>query len=356
MVMMRRGSAPSGTGEGDVLTQLRAIWHPDMYHGHGKDRGFFEGWYFKVADRRQERLYAFIPGVFLGEQRDTSHSFVQVLDGRTGRTTYHRYPLSDFQASRSDFDVTVGPNRFRADCVSLDLSGSGHKISGELRFAGVKPWPVTAISPGIMGWYAIVPFMECYHGVVSLDHAVEGRLRMDGEEVSFDGGRGYTEKDWGQAFPRAWVWMQTNHFGPPGTSLTASVATIPWLSGAFRGFIAGLLHGGRLYRFATYTRAAVEELALGDTHVTLQLAGLTQGGRHRLRLEARRAGGGLLHGPERVAMLKRVAESLTSQVHVRLTAVDQTGERVVFEGDGRHAGLEVNGALEDILDNAKTRA
>ena len=37
------------------------------------------------------------------------------------------------------------------------------------------------------------------------------------------GGRGYIEKDWGQAFPRAWIWTQSNHFGAdaPGTSLTA---------------------------------------------------------------------------------------------------------------------------------------
>ncbi|MCW5857485.1 MAG: hypothetical protein KIS63_04285 [Caldilineales bacterium] len=26
------------------------------------------------------------------------------------------------------------------------------------------------------------------------------------------------EKDWGQSFPAAWVWMQTNHFGAAGTS------------------------------------------------------------------------------------------------------------------------------------------
>ena len=35
--------------------------------------------------------------------------------------------------------------------------------------------------------------------------------------------RGYIEKDWGKAFPHSWLWLQTNHFTQPGTSLSASV-------------------------------------------------------------------------------------------------------------------------------------
>ena len=29
---------------------LRAVWQPAMYHGHGKRKDFFEGWYFKFVD------------------------------------------------------------------------------------------------------------------------------------------------------------------------------------------------------------------------------------------------------------------------------------------------------------------
>ena len=56
------------------------------------------------------------------------------------------------------------------------------------------------------------------------------------------------------------------------TSLTASVAIIPWLRGAFPGFIVGLRHDGQLYRFATYTGAAIERLELADTHVTWHMS------------------------------------------------------------------------------------
>jgi hypothetical protein len=61
---------------------------------------------------------------------------------------------------------------------------------------------------------------------------------------------------------------------------------------------------------------------------------------------AERSQGGLLHAPERTAMLERVMESLTARVHVRLVALSPR-ETVIFEDTGRHAGLEVVGALSD---------
>ena len=158
------------------------------------------------------------------------------------------------------------------------------------------------------------------------------------------GGRGYIEKDWGQSFPRAWVWMQTNHFGATGTSLTASVAVIPWLRGAFNGFIAGLWHEKRLYRFATYTGARTERLTVTDTTVQWEIwQPHRRGPALRLSLLAERSTGGLLHSPERTEMMPRVMESLTATVSVRLE--ESPGGRVLFEGRGEHAGLEVVGEL-----------
>jgi tocopherol cyclase len=178
--------------------------------------------------------------------------------------------------------------------------------------------------------------------VLSLDHEVSGRLRIGKRAVDFSGGRGYIEKDWGSAFPRGWVWMQTNHFEETGTCLTASVARIPWLGTAFPGFITGLWHRGRLYRFATYTGAALTRLAISDTNVQVTL----QDGRYRLELDAKRSQGGLLHAPFREAMVQRLVESLTAEVSVRLLA-RRTGEEI-FSGRGRNAGLEVGGETDTL--------
>ena len=332
------------------MPDLLGVWKPALYHGRGQRPPFFEGWYFKLVDASQQHRYAIIPGVFVGREKGSSHAFVQTLDGATGRTIYHRYPLEAFAAQRGAFDIRIGSNRFRTDRILLDIDRPEGQVCGELHFSGGMPWPVTLTSPGIMGPYAFAPFIECYHGVLSFDHSITGQLIVDGGTFDFDGGRGYIEKDWGQAFPKAWIWMQSNHFERPGACLTASVAIIPWLRGAFPGFIVGLWHGGQLYRFATYTGAALQRLDVADTHVTLHLAGRTGllNALHRLEVVAWRAEGGLLHSPERVAMLQRVSESLTARLDARLLAITGGQEHVIFAETGRHAGLEIVGPIHEI--------
>jgi hypothetical protein len=330
----------------DWLIRGRAIWRPGMFHGHGLRHNFFEGWYFKFADASEQNVRAVIPGVFLASSaypEQESHAFIQTLDGRTGASHYHRYPLTDFSASTTEFDLRIGRNHFWAGGLELNIDRPDQRLFGELRFAELVPWPVALLSPGVMGWYALVPFMECYHGVLGLDHGVDGRLQVNGREIDFSAGRGYIEKDWGQAFPRAWIWMQTNHFGQPGVCLTASVARIPWLGTAFRGFIVGLWHAGRLYRFATYTGAAITHLSWTDTHVRWGM----QDGHHSLEIEARRSSGGLLHAPSRTAMLQRLLESLTAEVSVRLS--ERASKREIFAGTGRNAGLELGGEVDTLL-------
>lgn len=322
---------------------MNALYNPAMYHGHGKTQNFFEGWYYKFISADEQNVWAIIPGVFLGQGGRDSHAFIQTLNGRTGQSHYHRFPLEAFRAGRDEFDVQIERNHFRAECFSLNLERPEQKLTGKLNFHNPLPWPVTTFSPGIMGWYSFVPFMECYHGVVSLNHPVSGVLNIDSQRVDFDNGRGYIEKDWGQAFPRAWVWMQTNHFAQPGTCLSASVARIPWLGAAFRGFIVGFWHNGHLHRFATYNNAQILNLQITDSQVIWAMHNAT----HRLELVAQRAEGGLLHAPMRTAMQARVLESLTASVRVRLT--ERRSAQVLFDDVGHHAGLEVGGEVKLIL-------
>jgi tocopherol cyclase len=313
--------------------------HPNIFHGHEASPPFFEGWYFKLISAGQDSRFALIPGVFLGEN---GHAFVQVLDGLSRKATYHVYPLEEFWASKDRFQVRIGPNSFSADCLSVDIDRPEGSLHGELHFDGLTPWPISISSPGIMGWYAWVPRMECYHGVVSLDHGIRGELEVDGRAVDFTGGKGYIEKDWGESFPAAWVWFQTNHFQEPGTSLTASVAIIPWMRTSFRGFIIGLWHAGHLYRFATYTGARIEHLAIKGDHVEW----IVKGNAGRLEMRARRAGTALLKGPTRSDMGLRVPETLDGEVEVRLRS--PTGKEI-YSGHGRHAGLEVGGDVDKLL-------
>ena len=321
---------------------IRGTRHPEGFHGHGVRRGYFEGWYVKLVDARQEARWALIPGVFRGRDGAdvTDEAFVQVLDGATGRSWYHRYDASEFDARADCFDVTVGPNRFTAEGISIDLPGLSGRVNFTTEF---YPWPNTWRRPGIMGPYSWVPLMECYHGIVSFGHGLDGALDAAGEISDFTGGRGYIEKDWGRAFPAGYVWMHSDHLaGAPEASLVASVAIIPWLRSSFRGFIVGLRLGRRLHTWATYNGSRERSLEIDETHVRWSLEGPSG----VLELAAERVRGGLLHAPIRTRMHERVEETLDATVHVRL--IDPSGQ-VVLDTQGTSAGLEVHGDLDRLL-------
>lgn len=292
----------------------------------------------KLVTADQGQRWAVIPGVFRGNSKD--EAFVQILDGASGRSWYHRFDHDDFEASADKFEVRVGENRFSATGVHLQLP----QLAGDLAFATeLDPWPITPLAPGIMGWYGLMPFMECFHGIVSFGHGLEGSLAVEGKSRDFSQGRGYIEKDWGQAFPSGYVWLHSNHFKSDETaSFIGSVAIIPFLGREFRGYIVGLKHSGRLHRWATYNGSRERQLTVDDSHISWALTGPDG----TLEISAERVRGGLLHAPLRTAMHQRVEETLDAKILLRHTA--KTGE-VLFEDTGTTSGLEVFGDIERLL-------
>ena len=320
-----------------IPSAVRRIWEPSLYQGGRTRRRYFEGWYFKCVDVAEEHPVAVIPGVSFSADGRRTQAFVQLIR-RGGDVHFFEFPAAAFTfARRPPFRIAVGPNVFTSAGMDLDLRDARGAVRGHVGFGPWDGWPVTSLSPGIMGWYRFVPRMECYHGVLSLDHALDGTLVIDDERLDFAGGRGYVEKDWGRSFPSSWVWTQSNHFGRAGTSLTCSVARIPWVTGAFVGHIAGLLHDGRLFRFATYTGARLVSLETrpGGADIVLRDA------RRELELHADGGATGDLKAPVLGAMEGRVGESLGAMVRVRLREVRRGRPVVVYEGTGTCAGLEV---------------
>ncbi len=298
---------------------LTNILHPNRYHGFTAKPPFFEGWYYKLVSADQNTRFAIIPGVYISPNPEKSHSFVQVFDSQADQVHYHRYPLESFKASQSDFEVHVGENLFTADQIALAIDDDLEQVAGSLRFTNLSPWPVKFFSPGAMGWFAWVPFMECYHGVVSMDHAITGQLIRDGKSFDFTGGKGYIEKDWGKQFPSAWIWGQSNHFSKPGVSLMISVAIIPWLGNTFGGFIVGLLHDGVIYRFATYNQGKLDSLSVRDSDFDLVLHNKT----HRIHVHALRENGVILQAPTTLEMDRRIIETLDAQLNIRFETLEE---------------------------------
>jgi tocopherol cyclase len=318
--------------------KLTTLFHPERFQGWGQTKQYFEGWYFKVVNADASRAFAFIPGIAM-DQNGQAQAFVQVLDGIKKTAAYHKFPAELFIPSPDRFHVSVGENVFNEKGVQLDLEN----VKGKLHFTGNVPWPKHILSPGIMGPFTFVPFMECYHGIVSMDHSIEGELCIDGETINMTGGRGYIEKDWGRSFPSAYVWMQSNHFSAPGISIKSSVAKIPWLGSSFVGFICGLWLKDRLVRFTTYNGTKLRKCKVEGDVVEIIL----ENRQHRLEIVAKRDHATALASPILGLMDGRIEESMTSSMDVKL--YDVAENKLIFEDQSNHVAIEVAGNIPEIL-------
>ncbi len=318
--------------------KIQALFHPEQYHGWGRRKRFFEGWYYKIVNKKEDQAFAFIPGIAMDEQ-GKQQAFVQVLDGKKMKAEYHQFAAEDFVPQAGKFELAIGANYFSSTTLRLALPGA----TGELNFTKQVPWSSSWYSPGIMGPFSFVPFMQCYHGILSMDHQIEGQLTIEGTEIDFTGGRGYLEKDWGHSFPSAYIWMQSNHFSESGISLKASVAKIPWMGTSFVGFIAGIWLRDRLIEFTTYNFTRLRRSFADQEAVALHL----ENRRYRLQIRADREAATELASPIIGFMEGRVEESMTAKLEVAL--FDKKTQQFILQDVGRNAGLEVAGKISEIM-------
>ncbi|WP_167611485.1 tocopherol cyclase family protein [Maribellus sediminis] len=320
------------------INQIQALFHPERYHGWLRSKKYFEGWYYKIVSANEQHAFAFIPGIAMDEQGG-AHAFVQVLDGKAQTAEYIKFPASAFSASATSFEIGIAGNQFTGNFIQLDLDN----YSGILQFKNPVPWPNKWYSPGIMGPYTFVPFMECYHGIISMDHELNGTLKIGGKNIDFTGGRGYIEKDWGHSFPSAYFWMQSNHFSQPGISFKASVAKIPWLRSSFVGFIAGLYFNGKLIEFTTYNGTKLLHSYADSQKVML----LMENKQYRLKVMAHRDNATELASPIAGIMEGRISESMTSELTISLS--ERSNGKSLFHDTGRNAALEIAGKIDEII-------
>ena len=326
---------------------LSNVWHPSRFQGAGQQKNYFEGYYVKIVDAEQKLALAFIPGVSY-DINGKGHAFIQVLDGVEKTFEYHRFDLKNFafapesssglratHGNKSSFDLTIGKSRFHESGCTIDLPD----LKASFSFRQNLLWPWKWWSPGAMGPFSFVPGMECKHGVVSLYHEVRGSLQRNQDaEVQFSPSTiGYIEKDWGKSFPRGWVWLQTNHLESETEPccLMVSAGRVPWVTGAFRGFIAVLYFQGRFLSFTTYNGAGFDlNLDNDRAHMVFSRKGKT------LTINAHHAPGVDLISPiPDDGMHGRVNESMLATAEVLLSEDGVT----TLETDASWLGFEIGG-------------
>ena len=315
------------------------IKDPIRFQGNMKRSDYFEGWYFKQVTADEKTAVCVIPGVSLAV--DDAYSFVQYIyirtdesGGKTVKTGYRRYGLDDFRFHDDPFKIQVADNLFSRSAVSMSLKDQNLDLAGTLVFGPFTPIKRSVLSPNIMGFFAYFPGMECYHGIVSMNHTLRGKMEINHEEIDFSSGKGYIEKDWGTSFPKKYIWIQSNNFENRSTSIFFSAADIPFLKNSFFGFICNLVTGDKEYRFATYNRSRLEIECATDKKVAV----LLENGKAKLRIEADRNSIGELIAPKRGKMQEIVKEGLVGQVKIYL--YNERNE-LIYQDNSNTAGIEI---------------
>lgn len=316
---------------------IKKLLHPEYFQGQKKKDNYFEGWYYKFVSQDELTTLAFIPGLALNH--DDKHAFIQVFISRTIdnavdlKTYYFRYSINDFHYSHQKYEVAIGDNKFTDSFVSVKLENNEISLQGILYINNLTPIKSSILVPNIMGFFGYFNFMECYHGVISMSHTLKGIIKINLESVRFDNGKGYIEKDWGKSFPKAYVWIQSNHFSNPDTSLMFSYATIPFLGMSFKGLISNYVYQNKEYRFATYNATKILSKNIKKNLVEFSL----KRGKYKLNIKAISNHQIDLASPRNGKMIEQIKEGLSGEIYISFYIKNH----LVYEDCGRHAGIEI---------------
>lgn len=287
------------------------------FHGKGKRTSYFEGWYLK--QQNESETVALIPAYHIDSAGKASAS-LQVI---TDEGEWHLdFPAHAFSAEPDRFRVRMGDCTFTEQGCELQWAGQDCTLDGSLRFG-----PFTPLAKDIMGPFRFMPLMECRHSVFSLNHRVDGEMRLNSKAFCFKNGAGYMEGDRGNSFPKRYVWTQC---GWDGNCIMLSVADIPLAKTSFTGCIGLIYLNGRQHRIATYLGARL--LHISDDMAVVRQGSLT------LTVKLIKARPHMLRAPDAGHMTRLIRESPSCRVEYLCTLGRQTlchlvSDRAGFEGN-----------------------
>lgn len=298
------------------------------FHGFYKKNTFFEGWY--VKHQNETNTFAIIPA-FHVDKNGTKKVTLQIIT----ETFSHvfSFPANALKVAKHRFYVRI--KDADGTVILCEKGLKIHCIKEKMKIQGTILYqPFTRLSSDIMGPFHWVPFMQCNHGIVSLAHCLSGMIEINDKKMDFNHGIGYIEKDWGNSFPKNYVWTQCSWFKEQNNCVMMAVADIPILGQkkkpiiCFTGCICSIWYKGRQYRFATYQGAKViscteREIIIKQGKYQLS-ARLLEGKRFPLR------------APEQGSMTRSIHECPSCTVHYTFSE----NKKTIFNFISRMAGFE----------------
>lgn len=291
-------------------------------------RQYFKGYYFKCSIG--DETIAFIPALH------GNSASLQIIT----RTQTYFIPYPEIVFGKGGLKIKIGNSYFSEKGIYLDVDTKECQIYGKLKFGKVQ-----RLKYNIMGPFRYLPFMQCKHSVVSMQHRIAGKITVNGKTYHTSDGVGYIEGDKGLSFPKAYLWTQC-HF--ENGSVMLSVAEIPICGFCFKGIIGVVIIDGKEYRIATYLGARVSGIGRQSDrqhdrqyitamqNVTVGKSVTVKQGKYTLcadLLEEHTKG---LKAPVQGKMVRTIRESVSCKAHYCL----KRDEEILMEFTNDHASFE----------------
>jgi len=281
----------------------------------------FFGYYVKCAGK-QDTVAVIFGRATCGKEKT---AFIQIV---TKDNSYcEKLDFKDSFVAKRGFEMRVGRNHVNEQGMVLDIDSKDLRVTGEVKFGAFDKIKYDAMGP-----FKFLPFMECRHMVVSMQHKISGEIRIGENVFNFDDGVGYIEGDCGKSFPKKYFWSQANH---GEVSVSVSCAIIPYLGIRFKGTICFIHFEGQKLRLATYLGARVKEFIESKLVITKGRGGK----RYCLEIEAldgRLTNARSLLAPDGGKMNRVIHESVERTVNYKFTK----GTETLFEFTSNRAAFE----------------
>lgn len=314
--------------------KLYKLSNPICVQGNINKRHYFEGWYYKCVNAENNYSCSFIPGFSTSNNNYKRHAFIQFIDNSNDFPIYIPYPIKSFSYSDKPFVLNIGNCIFSDSRIVVNIEHKDHNIRGKIILGEFTDIKRNVMLPTIMGYYRYIPFMECFHSIISLSHSLKGYLDVNGRLINFNNGTGYLEKDFGTSFPKQYVWVHSNTFSNSDTSLMCSIAHIPFIKRTFTGLICVLFVNGTEYRFATYLNARIKKLVCSRNKLHIEIAQ----GDYTLQIKTFCSNNNILTAPKNGDMNRKVIESMCANIKAKLIHNND----VVFEDISYNGCVEYN--------------
>lgn len=236
-------------------------WSPNFVHKMNGDQQF-EGWYYRISDPQRDESWVVITAYWRNKVGET-RAFIELIQGSTGATfkrVFEGLELETFQAQEGEFELWIGDVLFSAEQVSGSFEDEeGSLVLIDLHFEACALWgaPEDERNRWTMGWVTELPGPPLKWHVHHLKGEARGRIAVErGEEnvldTSLERAPVHQEKNWGSAFPKRWVWMQSNVFtGRPDVAFAAAGGPVFGFDLSPEGYMMGLRLRDRFYNWRT---------------------------------------------------------------------------------------------------------